>query len=738
MTTVSEVARGLLEGATPGREDLEGLDLAAFQARAVDRLVATIESWGGALLADDVGLGKTRVALTVARIWSTRLRRVGVRGPVVCVVPSRTLRQWRDAAEAAGFARDAVRFVTHSALSRGDDSTTTAPAFLVVDEAHRFRNRRTKRRARLERALGAPLLLLTATPVVNATDDLRSLLELFVEDADVARVTGYDLETTFALAASGGRTLEELLREVVVRRIRPSDGGFGDRPGIRLELLTYEASDAEEWLWTNLEGELGRMENTAFLEDWPRGLFIEYVLRLWESGPDAFSAGLGELIAYHRRWLEAVGAGGRLTRADFRDSFAHAADQQVFGFLFESGPTSSRDEVEAVRRDLDILLGLDRRLEPLLQANSGREAAVADLAADGEKLLVFTSYRNAAIGLYERLVAALGPRAKVGVVTGSEARATGLGRTTGTEVVRRFAPRSQGASYRPHESLDVLVATDCLSEGMNLQDCGRVVLVDLPYTPVAVQQRIGRLVRPGSRHDVVTVYLPRPSVWNDSLGMRRRLDEKLHATDDAAVPMDSVLRRTPQAADPLRPLDDLDHLAHAFAVPGQHVRGCWRAGSSPLPGLAAIGLAEVVQDGRRRPWLFGVGSAGGVVSLEVVVEALAELVHDTTEVEGVEPPAWMTAVIARKIGHLEAARLSPPALSLDDVEVAAWVALEDVPERETLRDRLLRPQSIAARRSLEALLETNAPQRLRRYVEGLEPRGSSPVEVALVTAVIFD
>ena len=115
-------------------------------------------------------------------------------------------------------------------------------------------------------------------------------------------------------------------------------------------------------------------------------------------------------------------------------------------------------------------------------------------------------------------------------MTGREARATGLGRTSSEEIVKRFAPKAHGLpQMEAHHQIEILVATDCLSEGVNLQDCANIVLADLPYSPLAVEQRVGRLVRPGSASDTVTVYLPRPRTWSDSLGLRRRLRGKLDA-----------------------------------------------------------------------------------------------------------------------------------------------------------------------------------------------------------------
>lgn len=73
-----------------------------------------------------------------------------------------------------------------------------------------------------------------------------------------------------------------------------------------------------------------------------------------------------------------------------------------------------------------------------------------------------------------------------------------------TEKVKRFAPKAN--NYATDEPLDVLIATDVLSEGLNLQDANVVVNYDLHWTPVKLIQRIGRIDRIGSEHDEIYIY----------------------------------------------------------------------------------------------------------------------------------------------------------------------------------------------------------------------------------------
>ena len=146
--------------------------LLPHQMDAARRDAGSLRVFGGSLLADAVGLGKTFVALAV----TTQYRRA------VAIVPASLMEQWRRVSHRV---RAPLNLVSHEALSRG--RRVPAADCVIVDEAHRFRNPDTRRYDRLARDLrGAPLLLVTATPVVNRPRDLASLLRLFLPDNGLA------------------------------------------------------------------------------------------------------------------------------------------------------------------------------------------------------------------------------------------------------------------------------------------------------------------------------------------------------------------------------------------------------------------------------------------------------------------------------------------------------------------------------------------------------------------------
>lgn len=120
----------------------------------------------------------------------------------------------------------------------------------------------------------------------------------------------------------------------------------------------------------------------------------------------------------------------------------------------------------------------------------------------GEKVVVFTEFRETARYLWRALRA----RGATALIDGGGAF-LGNGPAGRQEVIARFAPHANHAPPPPpHERVDLLLATDVLAEGLNLQDARIVISYDLPWNPVRLMQRIGRVDRIGSPHQTVFPY----------------------------------------------------------------------------------------------------------------------------------------------------------------------------------------------------------------------------------------
>ena len=142
------------------------------------------------------------------------------------------------------------------------------------------------------------------------------------------------------------------------------------------------------------------------------------------------------------------------------------------------------------------------------------------------KLLVFTTFRDTALYLFNNLaVLADELGVNTAMVAGDETHTT-VGRNTFNNILTNFAPiaRRRGASSVPE--VDLLIATDCISEGQNLQDCDTVLNYDIHWNPVRLIQRFGRIDRIGSRSPSVHMH----NFWpTDDMDVYLKLESRVQA-----------------------------------------------------------------------------------------------------------------------------------------------------------------------------------------------------------------
>jgi superfamily II DNA or RNA helicase len=466
------------------------ITLRPHQSDALARLRAAIDEFGGALLADDVGLGKTYVAAALIR---------GAKRALV-VAPASLRDMWRRALAAC----DAhAEIVSYSALSRGREPET-APSLLVLDEAHHARSPGARRYATLARlAAGARVLALSATPVHNSRDDLAAVLALFLG------------------ARAWAMSDDELARCVVRREHRD------------LDAVPLPALEAPRWIAVGDDEQL-----LAAIVDLPPavppsgggdgGALIAWgLVRQWASSRAALEGAL------RRRLARAAALGAALEEGRYPSerelsswSAAEGVLQLGFPSLLASPHAGCAPLLESVRAHERGVRSLLRAASEHNATDDARAAALAGLRRDhaGERIVAFSQFADTVHTLY-RLLA---PAGGVAALTARGARVAG-GMISRREALARFAPRASGAvPPRTAERIDLLLATDVLSEGLDLSDASVVVHLDLPWTAARMEQRVGRSRRMGAAHARTAVYaLSPPAAAETLLAVERRLRAKL-------------------------------------------------------------------------------------------------------------------------------------------------------------------------------------------------------------------
>ncbi|HUX67402.1 MAG TPA: helicase-related protein [Terriglobales bacterium] len=630
-----------------------------FQKDAAKGAIRKINAYGGCILADSVGLGKTYTALAVIKYFELRNHRV----LVLC--PKKLSDNWTQYLALAAnrlnpFPQDRFGYtvLAHTDLSR--DSGQSGPVDLakvnwggfdlvVVDESHNFRNNLRGRRgpedaeprpSRYERLMRQVIqagvktrvLLLSATPVNNNLSDLRNQIEFITEGRDDAFAESLgiaSLRDAVTLAqrvfldwvkTPGEKDSRELLERLpgaifalldglTIARSRkhirkyyagslPALGGFParrkpislssridlhdqfldyDRLNREIEVYKLSLFNPSHYVLPEFERHYGdgavRNFSQSKREHFLIGMMKVNFLKRLESSVHAFRITMDRTVAkieelegrlegflrrrQERAEVEVDGSG----EFDAEDEETAEAFQVGKALRFEMAHLRVGEWLEDLARDRHQLESL---AEHARAVTPERDAKLAELRAllarkfaeptsyrgggANRKALVFTAFADTAAYLYENLA----PWAQetfglhCGLVCGSGPNRATLGRLGFQDILTNFAPRAkqrdrlqgmpQGAE------IDLLIATDCISEGQNLQDCDLLINYDIHWNPVRIIQRFGRIDRLGSPNETVQLvnFWPTNDL-NLYINLKNRVEARMALVDLAASAEDNLL-----------------------------------------------------------------------------------------------------------------------------------------------------------------------------------------------------
>lgn len=169
------------------------------------------------------------------------------------------------------------------------------------------------------------------------------------------------------------------------------------------------------------------------------------------------------------------------------------------------------------------------------------------------KIIIFSAFADTAAYLYNNLSGILLDRGYYSaMISGSAKPVTTLPafekKYDFNKLLTYFSPVSKGADIPPEKQITVLIGTDCISEGQNLQDCDAVINYDIQWNPVTLIQRFGRIDRIGSRNAYIKLINFFPAVdLNEYLGLESRVKRKMIQSNVVSTGADDLL--TPEMND---------------------------------------------------------------------------------------------------------------------------------------------------------------------------------------------
>ncbi len=647
----------VVKSATGIRRTVVWQKLYKFQRDGAVGAIDKLNRFGGCIIADSVGLGKTFEALAVIKYHELRNDRV----LVLC--PKRLRDNWtlycandrRNILSADRFNYDVLN---HTDLSRdgglsGDIDLSNVNwgnyDLVVIDESHNFRNKRSYQQGRetrydrlmqriIREGVRTRVLMLSATPVNNRLSDLRNQIAFATENNDAAleeqgiasiATTTRNAQRQFnrwlelseedrrpsALVEMLGFDYFTLLDTLTIARSRKhiekyygiaETGRFPERlPPINLKadvdrngafpavrdinqdirrlhlaayaplryVLSHRQAAYDEKYSTEVRG------GHTFFRQVDREESLIHLIRVnllkrMESAVSSFALTV-------QRQLKAVE--GTIERIDSQAQELEEldiADIDIEDPAFESLLVGRK--VKVLLNDVDLVrwrqdLVEDRnRLQALSAAASAitpaRDAKLEELHKmllakcnrainpGNRKVIIFTAFADTAKYLYEQLSGWASKKLEMNsaLITGSGGNQCTLPnlRKDLASLLTAFAPI---AKERPEDlasdgDIDLLIATDCISEGQNLQDCDWLINYDIHWNPVRIIQRFGRIDRLGSPNERIQLVNFWPNMeLEEYLDLEQRVSGRMVLLDISATGEENLIER--QSGDPMNDLE---------------------------------------------------------------------------------------------------------------------------------------------------------------------------------------
>lgn len=546
----------------------------AYQKQAVVSAKKILESYNGVFLSDVVGLGKTFItALLLQQLPPGR--KLIICPPVLTEYWKETLQQFY----VPGFDIESLGKLD-KILERGVERYT----YIVIDEAHRFRNEMTRGYETLHKICrNKKVILVSATPLNNKLEDIKTQIKLFqpAKNSTIPGVQNLDnffkaqqkeldkyekgtREYLDAVKQTSERVRDKVLKHIMVRRTRSEIKNFFSediqKQGLRFpdmaepQRIVYQFDAHTEQAFNKtiellrdfsyarytpllfLKKQLSEFEKQAQrnVGGFMKGILVKRL----ESSFYAFKKSLARFIYSYERFIGMYDE-GTVWISNKVDVFEllDADDENRLLSLVEEEKAQKYNASdflttykEKLLLDLNILQKIQKLWEDV-NDDPKTKSFINELKNNpilsGQKVLVFSESKETIDHLQDQLNKEF-PNM---VLSYSSHGGTFSGTTHSGEYLRELIKANYQPKHSdPKDNVRILLTTDVLAEGINLHRSNIIINYDLPWNPTRVLQRVGRVNRVGTQHDKVYVFNIFPTAQSDAhLGLEDNIKGKLQA-----------------------------------------------------------------------------------------------------------------------------------------------------------------------------------------------------------------
>ncbi|GIU71458.1 MAG: helicase [Candidatus Nitrosocaldaceae archaeon] len=552
-------------------------ELAEFQKDAVTTALKIIEKYNGVIIADSTGLGKTHIGLELLHELVAVKRK-----KALLIAPSQILRSvWEPR-----LLEYSIKTKNITLESTGRNDTFEPSKYIdydivLIDESHNYRNANINRYRNIMKILAGgkrkQVILMTATPVNNSLMDLYNQLSLITagDDTHFAEIGIADLKRYFRAAVNkefveGIEYIMRILDEIMVRRTRqfikenyPNATIEGKKitfPNRELKKIEYSLIELfGNDIYKRVIDTLDRLNLVPYRTDYYKITAREEekkeaeqlavlqkigLLKRFESSIEAIRISIDRLIKFYRSFEHSLNNNRILSSNTFRKVLQEVDEEEDDEKFFEElerhieeeeslGAYDKQTMLNELRYDLELLNRLKKDLDKIKYADKKlivlKEQFFKDepFERESKKVVIFTQFVSTANYLYEKLKNDLKDK-RVLLLTGR------TDQKSRERILKEFAPKANLAREGEIDREgDILISTDVLSEGQNLQDANYIINYDLPWNPMKIVQRVGRVDRLLSEFDTVRVrvFIPEKEL-EDLLGLLNRLESKIQEIAD--------------------------------------------------------------------------------------------------------------------------------------------------------------------------------------------------------------